>query len=222
MPEISNLKLRLGYGKNGNSNIGSYQYTSYTHQTGISYPVGYSGSETLLSGTTIKAPCISDIKWEEATTKNIGLDVGLMNNRLTFTFDYFDKVTDDILVTVPTSPSMGLGLAGGDSGGSRIANAASATNKGFEISATYSNYDKAFKYNISANLTYVTNKVTALGEGEPITGPQYEGQAAITLTDVGHPIGSFYGYKVDKVYADQAEVDADNAAARQKGMITTK
>ncbi len=217
LPEISNLKLRVGWGKNGISNIGAYQYLSYMHSTGITYPVGMPGAEQYLIGTTIKALASPDIQWEEATTTNIGLDVGIWNNRFTFTFDYFKKVTDNILVTVPTSPSMGLGLAGGAEGGNRIANAALATNDGFELSATYSNYDHDFKYNISGNFTYVTNEVTALGAGEPITGPQYNGQAAITLTDEGHPIGSFYGFKVDKVYETQAEVDADNAAAQAAG-----
>ncbi|HKJ79420.1 MAG TPA: SusC/RagA family TonB-linked outer membrane protein, partial [Prolixibacteraceae bacterium] len=216
-PSISNLKLRVGWGKNGISNIGAYQYLSYMHSRGMTYPVGIPGAEQYLAGTTIKALASPDIKWEEATTTNIGLDVGLMNNRLTFTVDYFDKITDNILVSVPTSPSMGLGLAGGAEGGSRIANAASAKNNGLEFSATYSNYDSEFKYNISGNITYVTNEVTSLGAGEPITGPQYNGQAAITLTDEGHPIGSFYGFKVDKVYANQAEVDADNQLAQQNG-----
>lgn len=218
MPEISNLKLRLGWGKNGISNIGSYQYLSFMHSRGMSYPVGLPGSEQYLIGTTIKALASPDIQWEEATTQNVGLDIGLMNNRLTFTLDYFNKKTDNILVTVPTSPSMGLGLAGGAQGGNRIANAASATNKGLEFSGTYSNYDSEFKYNISANITYVTNEVTALGAGEPIQGPSYNGQAAITLTDIGQPIGAFYGFMVDKVYASQAEVDADNTAAQAKGV----
>ena len=215
---ISNLKLRLGWGKNGISNIDSYQYLSFMHSRGMSYPVGLPGTEQYMTGTTIKALASPDIQWEEATTKNIGLDVGLLNNSLTFTVDYFDKLTDNILVTVPTSPSMGLGLAGGSEGGSRIANAASVTNKGLEFSATYSNYKNEFKYNVSGNITYVTNEVTGLGAGEPIQGPQYNGQAAISLTGIGQPIGSFYGFMVDKVYANQSEVDADNATAQAEGV----
>lgn len=214
VPSVSNLKLRVGWGKNGISNIGAYQYLSYMHSRGMSYPVGLPGAEQYMVGTTIKALASPDIKWEEATTSNVGIDVGLMNNRFTFTADYFYKVTDNILVNVPTAPSMGLGLAGGGEGGSRIANAASATNEGIELSATYSNYENEFKYNISGNFTYVTNEVTDLGQGEPITGPQYNGQAAITLTDEGQPIGSFYGFMVDKIYTSQSEIDADNQAAR--------
>ncbi|BBE16328.1 TonB family protein [Aquipluma nitroreducens] len=213
LPAFNNLKLRLGWGKNGNSNIGSFQYTSYTHNQGVAYPVGTSTSETWLTGTTIKALASPDIRWEEATTKNIGLDMGFFKNRLSLTVDYFDKTTDDILVTVPTSPSMGLGLAGGGSGGSRVANAASATNKGIEFATSYAGNIGEVKYNISANLSYVTNKVTGLGDGVAIQGTTYQGQAAITLTDIGHPIGSFYGYKVDKVYAGKSEIDTDNANA---------
>jgi TonB-linked SusC/RagA family outer membrane protein len=215
---ISNLKLRLGWGVNGISNIGSYQYLSFTHSRGMSYPVGLPGAEKYLIGTTIKALASPDIQWEEATTVNVGLDFGLIENRLSVTMDYFNKKTDKILVSVPTAPSMGLGLAGGSQGGNRIANAASATNNGFEFSAIYSsNYENEFKYNLSANFTYISNEVTALGEGEPIQGPSYNGQAAITLTDIGHPIGAFYGFKVDKVYSSQSEIDADNELAKKGG-----
>ena len=210
IPGISTMKLRLGWGKNGISNIGNFRYSSYTHSKGMSYPVGYPGAENYLIGTTIKALASPDIQWEEATTKNIGLDLGFYADKLTFTAEYFNKMTEQILVEVPTSPSMGLGLASGNEGGSRIANAASARNNGVELSLNFANAVNDFQYNISANMTYVDNEVTALGDGEPIQGPSYNGQAAMTLTDVGNPIGAFYGYVVDKVYLNQAEIDADN------------
>jgi TonB-linked SusC/RagA family outer membrane protein len=213
IPSISTLKLRAGWGKVGIDAIGSFQYSSYIHSIGMSYPVGLPGASTYLSGSTIKALSSPDIKWEEATTMNIGVDLGFLRNKLTATVDLFSKETADILVAVPTSPSMGLGLAGGTEGGSRVANAATATNKGIEALVSYMNYDSEFKYGITATFSYINNEVTGLGQGEPITGPQYNGQAHMTYTDIGHPIGAFYGFKVDEIYINQGQIDADNAAA---------
>ena len=211
LPAVSNMKIRAGWGVVGIDAIDRFQYLSLIHSKGMSYPVGVPGGETYLSGATIKALASPDIKWEEATTTNIGLDLGLFNNQITFTADYFTKETEDILVEVPTSPSMGLGLTGGGQGGSRVANAATTENSGIELLLGYNNYSGSFKYGISANFTYVDNEVTNLGQGEPITGPSYNGQAHMTFTDIGQPIGSFYGYRVDKIYANQDEIDADNA-----------
>ncbi|MFW5656930.1 MAG: SusC/RagA family TonB-linked outer membrane protein, partial [Bacteroidota bacterium] len=213
IPAISNLKLRGGWGVVGIDAIDAWQYLSLIHSVGMSYPVGLPGGESLMPGATIKALASPDIKWEEATTTNVGLDFGMWNNRLTMGVDYFTKETKDILVDVPTSPSMGLGLAGGNEGGNRIANAATTINKGIELLLGYNNYSGDFKYGVSANFTYVTNEVTGLGEGEPIIGPTYNGQSHMTYTQIDYPIGAFYGYRVDKVYESETEVQNDNAAA---------
>jgi TonB-dependent starch-binding outer membrane protein SusC len=212
LPSVSQFKVRAGWGKVGIDAIPSFLYSSYIHSIGMLYPTG---AGNWMRGSTIKALASRDIKWEEATTTNIGIDMGMFNNKVTLTADYFTKETVDILVGIPTSPSMGLGLSGGADGGNRIANAATAINKGVELMLGYMNYEGTFKYGISGNFTYVNNEVTSLGSSkEPLIGPSYNGQAAITRTDIGHPIGSYYGYQVDKVYASQAEIDADNAAAR--------
>jgi TonB-dependent starch-binding outer membrane protein SusC len=212
LQSVSQLKLRAGWGKVGIDAIPSFLYNSFIHSVGMLYPTGTDG---WMRGSTIRALASPDIKWEESTTTNIGLDISMFNNKLTLTADYFTKETSDILVGIPTSPSMGLGLSGGSSGGNRISNAATAINKGVELLLGYMNYEGTFKYGISGNFTYVNNEVTGLGlSKEPLIGPSYHGQAGITRTDIGHPIGSYYGYVADGIYKSQAEIDADNAIAQ--------
>ena len=90
LPAVSSLKVRGGWGIVGIDAISKFQYLSLIHSKGMSYPVGVPGGETYLPGSTIKALASPDIKWEEATTTNIGLDLGLFNNQITFTADYVD------------------------------------------------------------------------------------------------------------------------------------
>jgi hypothetical protein len=95
-------------------------------------------------------------------------------------------------------------------------NAASMTNSGFESTVTYSSTENEFKWDVSANLTYSTNEVTALGTvGDlPISKGEFvAGIGNSTRTDIGHPLASYFGYVVDHVAVDQAEIDALNAAA---------
>ena len=109
----------------------------------------------------------------------------------------------------------GLGLPGQN--GTQWINAASMVNNGFEFSATYKNErSKDFKWDVSFNTTYNKNEVTDLGTigDAPIAAGQFmDGVGNATLTDIGHPIGSFYGYKVGHVAVDQAEVDQLNQQA---------
>jgi hypothetical protein len=109
--------------------------------------------------------------------------------------------------------STGIGLANGD-GGSAYKNAASVLNNGLELTADYTKvFRNGFTFNISGNVTFIHNEVTSLGEGLPILDGSHYSGSAITKTEKGTPIGSFYGFKMDKVYSTQAEVDADNINA---------
>ena len=205
---ISLLKLRAGWGKSGSDLIPAYGYSSLIYSFNPDYVFG----TTPVTGAAIVSLWNPDMRWETSTTLNFGLDLAIFKNQLQFTADYFIKNTEDILVPYPMPSSTGIGFSGGTNGNA-WRNAASVVNKGLELTI---NYNKAlsndFNYNIGVNVTFIKNKVTNLGEGLPIMAGSFSGNA-ITRTEKGKPIGSFYGFKMDKVYSTQAEVDADNERA---------
>ncbi|HNW56174.1 MAG TPA: TonB-dependent receptor [Bacteroidales bacterium] len=205
---INLLKLRAGWGKSGNDLIDAYGYSA---QVSSFYP-DYIFGNTPVTGSTIISLWNPDIIWETSATSDIGLDLSIFNDKIHFTADYFIKNTEDILVEYPMPSSTGIGLSGG-SEGSAYRNAASVVNKGLELTVDYKKITQSdFTFTVSANATFIKNEVTSLGEGLPILSGDFHGNS-ITKTEKDNPIGSFYGYRMDKVYSTQAEVDADNQKA---------
>src|SRR6185503_368355 len=128
-----------------------------------------------------------DLKWETTTQKDIGVDFGLLSNKLFFSVDYFDKVTSDILLPI-SLPS----IVGNVS--PTIVNAGEVSNKGFEVAVDFKNRAGAFKYGINANVATVKNNVEKLHPNLPnISGDVYR-------TTVGQPLGAFYGYVMEGIY----------------------
>ena len=205
---ISLLKLRAGWGKSGSDLIPAYGYTSLIYSFNPDYIFG----NTPVTGAAIVSLWNPDMRWETSTTSNIGLDLAMFKDQLQFTADYFIKNTEDILVAYPMPSSTGIGFSGGYNG-SAWRNAASVINKGLELTLNYNKVlSSDFNYNIGVNVTFIKNEVTDLGEGLPIMAGSFSGNS-ITRTEKGTPIGSFYGFKMDKVYSTQAEVNADNEQA---------
>ena len=206
---ISNLKLRGSYGKTGNDNIKPF-LTASTVWKGDANNIVYSFGDgpNYATGSIINSIPNPDLKWEETTQTDIGIDIGFLNNRLNFVFDYYNRANNDLLIETQLPLTTGLGNPG--QVGTLWVNAASMKNSGFESSISFSNNSNAFKWDVSANLTYSTNEVTALGtQGDlPIS---FTSGVGSTRTDIGHPLGSYYGYVVDHVAKDQAEVNALNA-----------
>ncbi len=213
---ISYLKLRASYGKTGNDNIPG-GLTDSTVWKGFSNNIVYSFGDGIdfSTGSTINSVPNPNLKWEETTQFDVGVDIGLMENRLNFVLDYYKRNNDDLLIQTILPLTAGLGLPGQN--GTQWINAASMVNTGFEFSATYKNdRSKDFRWDVSFNTTYNKNEVTDLGTigDAPIAAGQFApGVGNATLTDIGHPIGSFYGYKVGHVAVDQAEVDQLNQQA---------
>lgn len=212
---VSNLKLRASFGKTGNDNIPAF-LTSSTLWKGDANNIVYSFGDgpNFSTGSTINSLPNADLKWEETTQTDIGIDIGFLKNRLNFVFDYYNRDNKDLLIETQIPLSTGLGRPG--QVGTKWVNAAGMKNTGFESSVSYSNDSRAFKWDVSVNLTYSTNEVTALGtQGNlPISKGEFvAGIGNSTRTDIGHPLGSYYGYVVDHVAKDKAEVDALNAKA---------
>ena len=215
---FSVLKLRASYGKTGNDNIPG-NLTSSTVWKGrtsgnIVYP--FADNENYSQGSTINSVPNPDLKWEETVQFDIGLDMGLMDDRLSFELDYYNRNNDDLLIQTLLPESTGLGFPAQSP--SQWVNAASMINYGVEFTAGYSNDRSSdFKWNISANASYNHNEITKLGTvGDiPIISGQFQPAAGpSTRTDIGHSLGAFYGYKIDRITRNKTDVKALDAAAK--------
>lgn len=187
---INNLKLRVSYGVLGNQNIGDYPYQQ-VYNLGTDYPLGT--TPTLQQGVSVGTYNNSDITWEKTAITNVGLDFGILNNRLSGSIEYFYKKTSDILASMELAGTMGLNVG--------QSNVGTVSNKGIEVNLTYNGkFGKNFNFSISPNFTFVKNKVEKLADGK--TEEINSGRI------VGQPIGIIYGYESDGLFVDQAEINA--------------
>lgn len=201
---ISDMKIRGSYGLLGNSDIAHFQYQSTVSFDNIWYY--FNGVKN--TGALPTNPSNPDVKWESQYSKGLGLDLAMLNNKLTFTVDYFDKKTEDMLVNVPISYTNGY------LDNFPVLNKGSISNKGFEYLVTYRDTQGKFSYGASANLSTIKNKVLSLGNSNEIfAGNVNPSGENVTRTAVGSSIGQFWGYKTNGLYTTQAQLDEDKAFA---------
>jgi len=209
-------KLRIGWGQLGNNRINeTSRYTLIG--TGSNYSYGI-GNQVVNPGSTASSIGNSDIHWEKTRTSNLGLDFGFFRNSLTFSTEYFNKLTTDMLLEVPVVLSAGLDEA-------PMTNAGSVRNEGIELSVNYKGHINKFKFDLGFNITFLKNEVVSLGTGnEPIYGgylSESSIQTYVTKTAVGRPIGSFYGYVTDGIFntyeevAESAQYDEGKSSSEQ-------
>lgn len=198
--KVSTLKLRASYGELGNQQIGDYLYAAAI-VSNINYVIG--ADQHKWFGAIQTAFASPDIKWENTQTSNIGLDLGLYNNRLNLTFDYFVKKTTDVLLNVPIPGSAG-------SVSNPVVNAGTIQNNGVELGINYGDKIGALEFNVFGTFSKVNNKVLALGTGtQQLFGgqPTHHG-ASTTVTEAGGPISAFYLIKAIGIFNSEAEVKA--------------
>jgi hypothetical protein len=153
-----------------------------------------------------------DLKWETTTQTNFGIDLSILKNRLSFTTDYFNKKTTDILLGV-TLPAVSVGVIN-----QTIVNAGTVSNKGVEFGLNLQNNEHDFKYSINANLATLTNNVDKL----QTYVKNIIDERTRTKTEVGQPISSYYGLVFDGIYQNTAEINSQlfaNANGVQPGDI---
>ena len=202
-------KIRFGWGKLGNNRINETAgYTIITND--YNYAFG-TGMHILYPGATATTLGNPDITWEKTESYNLGLDFGLFRNKMSGSLEVFDKFTTDMLLRVPVAVSAGLEDA-------PMTNAGSVRNKGIEFLVNYKG-GRAFTYNIGFNISYIKNEVVSLGtDNEPVWGAFLSESSIldyVTKTEVGRPIGSFFGYVTDGIFNDMDEVM--NSAQYQVG-----
>ncbi len=207
LPEniVSDLKIRAGWGRVGNAKIDPYSFAATMQSSDAQLEYSYIFGNKEYAGAAPVKMANENIHWETVESTNIGLDLAMLDYKLSLTADYFIKKTKEMLVQVPLPE-----YAGYD--GTPYSNAGEVENKGFELNIGYKDAIGAVKYNINANLSHIKNEVVSLGGGQPI----YSASAALvgttTRTSEGLPIGAFWGYKIDGVFTSAEEI----AASAQK------
>ena len=217
---ISDLKIRGSWGITGNANIGLFltDPTVYRGYGNNNIVYSFGDNKAFQQGATVTRVPNPFLKWEETTQTDFGLDFGILQNRLQVSVDYYKRNSKDLLLDVKLPVSTGLGDVYNDA--SMVQNAANAINKGFEVSLSYAGQAGDFNYSVSANTGYNKNNVVSLGHGGPIVSGTTNGGINITKTDVGAAIGSFYGFQVDHVVSNTADVTRYNEQAISKGFKT--
>ncbi|MNS43932.1 TonB dependent receptor [compost metagenome] len=206
---INDLKIRAGYGTLGNQSIPNYQYLPPVINAGndaVNYPLGTGIRQKIFTGGIVTSASAPDIKWEESATFNAGVDLSVLNEKLTFVVDVFKTRTSDMLVTVPLPLSGGLLF-------NPYKNAAEMENKGIDMALSYRGTAGKLKFDVTGNFTLNRNKVTKLGfAGESFTDGYMDfNNFPTTRTEVGGEIGRFYLYKTAGVIKTQQDLDAVKA-----------
>jgi len=199
---VSSLKPRISYGQNGNI-AGLDRYET---QGVYSLQGNYNGNAGFLNTGIIN----SDLRWEKSKTTDVGVDMGLLNDRITLIFDYYNRKTSDLLTNLDLPSYTGFSTL--------RTNLGTLQNKGLEFGLDAKLISKGdFKLNAGANASFVKNKILKL----PYNGNENNRQGGLQVFDPasgqviwvgglqeGQPIGNMYGYKQVSIFKDAAEVAA--------------
>jgi len=193
---INDLKMRVGWGRLGNQETAAFAYLSkvsfspdYAFGSGSGNSIG-----SLIFGARFPDQPNPSLSWETAETSNLGFDGLALNNRLSFTIEWYKRVTKGILQASNLAPSVGNENA-------PIINVASVQNQGLELQLGWQNKVGKFSYGFSGNLTTVSNKVIDLYQDAPVGGE-------FGRIEKGQPLFYLWGYKTEGIFQNQGEVDA--------------
>lgn len=205
---LSFLKFRGSYGLVGNNNIGNYtQYATVT--SAVNSPF----NNNTESGVAVTNLGNSQLGWEKTSELDLGVDLGLWGNRVYFTYDYYNKVTSNLLFSLPVPQESGFSNFMGNVGKIRF--------WGHEFGLNTNNFVGKFKWNTNFNISFSDNRVLALS-GISNQLIVYTGSAE-TITKVGGRIGQFYGLVQNGVYKNQADFDSSPKSVNsQVGTIKFK
>lgn len=204
---ISNLKLRTSYGFTGNTEIGVYQSLATLNSYG--YVIGNS-QVTGFSPNRIPNP---DLRWERTGQFDVGIDLGLFNNRLRITTDYYYKKTTDLLYDVAIPSTSGYQTM--------LKNIGSVENHGYELSIESDNLTGPFSWTTGFNISFNRNNVLELGGEEYKEMSEGDGHlktGSIRRLIVGQPIGIFYGYRFDGIFQNEAECKQQKSSTSPIGV----
>lgn len=208
---VSSLKLRASWGQNGSlAALSGYAYSTDMALGGL-YPFVMGNSYITSAAPSTMGN--DELKWETSEQINVGIDARFLNDRLTFSVDYFDKKTKDLLVS-GTTPSLIIG------GSTSPMNAGNVSNKGWEFELGWRDRIGSFNYGVRANLATLKNKVTYIDPSiTRLSGVNFH-TSTITYFEEGYPVYYFRGYKfkgVDPATGDPTFYDLDESGDLNDG-----
>lgn len=218
VPWMSKLKIRGSYGELGANFIDPYSFLSLAYGP---VPAIY-GDKRAYGYVTRFAQ--ETLTWETAISSNVGIELGFLDNSLTFTADLFLRRNNDLLAPLAPLPSSGQTIIIND-GNLPYFNTASVENKGLELTVGYRKMWGDFSLDATANISFLKNKVRKLGEGvQPIRGESLSSKFndRATITKEGLPIGTFWGYKVLGIDDKGDFIFQDNNGVDENGNLTGK
>ena len=194
---LSDLKLRVGWGKVGNDNIGNDAFILNMFNNGptfVGYPFG-SGNQAIANGATVLTWINQGGHWENTEQYSVGVDFSFWNNKLMGNIDWFLRNTNDMLMSVNAPAHVGNRYAG-------MANVGKVRNHGVEFNVEHRNtVNSWFNYSVGANFSYIDNKLVDLNGGSPI----YTNYNQVQVVNNGYPLYYFWGYNYDGVYRSDEE-----------------
>jgi len=199
------LKIRAGWGQNGNKNIvdgfayqATFGYDAYSNYSFGNNKDGYT------NGASPKRLANTELTWETSEQLDLGLDARFFNGRLGLVFDWYRKTTKDLLLNVPIPPTTGFKT--------QLKNAGTVRNTGIEFALNWRDQIGAFKYGASWNIAVNKNKVTKVNSEQDYNNGGLDllaqGTGYMARFQEGHPIGYFWGYKTDGVIQNQDDLAA--------------
>ena len=201
---INFMKIRGSYGILGNDQIPNNGYIAQ-----LNGEATYVFDDALVNGLATGQIPNANLKWEQAKKFDVGLDLKLAQNKVSFVADYFIDTRTDLLI--PFIPVSGINGTAAPGAGAPTINAGTVRNSGFEFALDYKNkFSENFSMSVGYNITFLKNEVLEVNNGIGyIEGGAFGvGQLPPARMEVGKPIGYFFGYQTDGIFQNQAEVDA--------------
>jgi len=208
---LSFLKLRAGWGQNGNKNIGAFQYEAAFAYDAYSMYSFNNAKDVPTKGASLSRLANEDLTWETSEQLDLGFDARFLGGRLGVVFDWYKKTTKDLLLQVPVSPTTGFS--------SQLKNAGTVQNTGIEFAINWRDQiGKDFEYNVSYNIAYNKNKVTEVNSSQKYNNGGSDllaqGTGYMARFEEGEPIGYFWGYKTAGPIQNAADLAAYTASLK--------
>ncbi len=195
---ISNLKLRASYGSLGNDQINAAATLSLlNNQARYIFGAGQTIAASLAPGGLVANP---NLVWEKQTQLNLGVDLGFLQDKATLSVDYFQKNSDDLLLSFPLPSATGFNNI--------FLNAGEVQNTGVEVALGYNNQIGKLSYSFNGNVSFLNNEVIGLTEGlETIDRNATNEFTARNRIQPGQSLFAFYGYQTDGIYQNEQEIE---------------
>lgn len=200
---LNNLKIRGSWGQIGNDKIGNYKYYALAN---IDPNFDAVFNQVYYSGGTITSLYNRSVHWERSEQFDVGFDLAVLDNRLTVEFDFYNRKTKDMLVTVDVPGAVGLTPVETNTG--------AVTNRGIDFTINWQQSVRDFNYSVRFTGTTIYNRVSKLGGMRIPKGDVGSGRL-ISMTEEGKSIGYFYGYQVAGIFQSQEEISQYNVGAAQ-------